>query len=342
MVYSYPDKPFWLSFSGEKAKTSSQCKELWYYDGKCQNRITRDSKNSAIFSDLFLAINFNHPFYDTIQILKKFYSPVFPNFMICGPEISANYSVVRIDQPKKEYGYYGYQCLVEAIRRNPGYNGYLYVNDDMIVNWWNLLQLDRNKVWFTSLGEVTTQNIYDKDYSFWWRRANCLQRCKSAYVEMQNSSIFTDLKIFQQLKKNLGTTDVCIGALSDIVYIPKRLSEKYALLGQKFYDHRLFLEVATPMAVTFLEDTNNVEFMEGVYLQKKYGWGRWTSNTDRAWNEYDFNTVFLHPYKFHGNNVTKNTKEFRDRVLWVSDVIAEDSCLDVLSLGRFWQNHTSC
>ena len=28
-----------------------------------------------------------------------------------------------------------------------GFRGYLYLNDDMIVNWWNFLQLDKDKGW---------------------------------------------------------------------------------------------------------------------------------------------------------------------------------------------------
>ena len=113
---------------------------------------------------------------------------------------------------------------------------------------------------------------------------------------------------------NVGHKRVCVSSLSDIVYIPGRLAEKYKIIGQKFYDSRLFLEVSTPMALLMIKKEADITSLQGVYLQEKYNnWGPWTGKTARAWKDYNYIIPFLHPYKFSGENQTKNTNEFVSR-----------------------------
>merc|ERR1712141_887656 len=65
----------------------------------CNNSI--DFVGSIPFPDIVLAINFNHPFYRNIPILVRYFVPVFPNYIFCGPEYDAEggYPIVVIPQP---------------------------------------------------------------------------------------------------------------------------------------------------------------------------------------------------------------------------------------------------
>lgn len=293
--------------------------------------------NEHVFEDVLLAINFNHPFYDVIPLLKSYYKLVFPNLIICGPvaDSRGQTDIVVISEPN-EYGYYGYQCLVEAIRRKPGYAGYLYVNDDMIVNWWRLHSLDRSKIWFRIDG-FGSRDMDSVAEDFWWTRANCLERCRNAFQALSNDETFKRMNAVEIYMENVGQKRVCANGLSDIVYIPARLAKNFELIGQKFYDNRLFLEVATPMAVLMMEQKRDVVQLDGVYLQLKYmNWGPWTGNTRRAWKHYDYSLFFLHPYKFYGDNVAKNSAEFVERVQKTSEKIIKQRCLDPLEADRFW------
>ena len=302
----------------------------------CRNPI--DFKGSVPFPDIFLAINFNHPFYKNIPILLNYFKPLFPNYLICGPEADPErkYQVVAIPQIKAEYGFYGFQCLVEAIRRKPGFSGYFYINDDMIINWWNFFKLDKNKIWYPEPNNFGRHKMLPTPIAFWWRRAACLERCSHAFAEMETDPTLIKTNALKLYLSNVGNKRVCSNALADIFYIPGRFAKEFELIGQKFFDHRVFLEVSAPMAVLMLDKRENIVNTPGLYIQRKYGWGPWTGHSDRAWLEYNYKTFFLHPYKFTGYNETKNSGEFRERVLIPSETILKDRCLDILDKDRFW------
>ena len=296
-----------------------------------------NSTTTYPFEGILLAINFNHPYYSNIGIMNAYYRHLFLHIVMCGPEAepSGRHKIIVVEQPN-EYGYYGFQCLVEAIRHNPGYAGYLYVNDDVIFNWWNLYNLDRTKIWFPMTG-IRKRDMVLPPKTFFWQRAATLDRCINTYKNMESDPKFINMKAIQMYMDNVGHKRVCVSSLSDIVYIPGRLAEKYKIIGQKFYDRRLFLEVSTPMALLMIEKEADIISLQGVYLQEKYNnWGPWTGKTARAWKDYNYNIHFLHPYKFSGENQTKNTNEFVDRVLRTSEAILNSSCLDYLNVGRFW------
>ena len=83
-----------------------------------------DFDGNAPFPDIVLVINFNHPFYDNLLTLIKYYKPLFPNYIICGPEVDKKGNLIVVIEQVGEYGAFGTQCVVEAIRRRPGYAGY--------------------------------------------------------------------------------------------------------------------------------------------------------------------------------------------------------------------------
>ncbi len=283
---------------------------------------------------IFLAINFNHPYYENVPILEKFYKPIFPNYIICGPDRdkTGKHPVVKIPQRKSEYGFYGYQCVVEAIHRHPGFDGYLYINDDMIVNWWNFLKLDKKRLWFGEQFAATEGYTMGTDPPFWFKRADCGRRCAESFESMKKSSRLNRTNTWNIYSKNTNNKRICVAALSDIFYIPGRFAENFKLIAQEFFDNLVFLEVAAPMTLIMLDDKSTFTTLNGMYLQKKYGWGTWTGNSKRAWAEYNYKLHFLHPYKFTGENRQKNTGEFESKVIQISEKIQASNCLDAVSL----------
>ena len=293
-----------------------------------------DFIGGAPFPDIVLALNFNYPYYSNLPILLRFFKPLFPNYIICGPEVDkGGNQIVVIHQPG-EYSSYGSQCVVEAIRRKPGYAGYFYVSDDMIINWWNFFKLDKTKIWFPEpykLGEHKMSPV--KTDSIWWKRSECLERCSQVFLEMESDPTMLELNATKIYLENLGGRRVCSNALSDILYIPGRLAKSYEIIAQKFYDHRVFLEVATPMSILMVNKRDNIVDIKGLYLQTWFGWGPWKMDSYRAWHYFNYNTYFLHPYKLSN---AKSSNEFEERIVIPSEKILEDKCLDVLDRGKFW------
>ncbi|CAB4009592.1 Hypothetical predicted protein, partial [Paramuricea clavata] len=66
------------------------------------------------FEDILLIIVYHFPFYESIPLLKSFYQDAFKNIVICG---SKNYSHHHIMVVDVGGGYFGYECVGEAIRR---------------------------------------------------------------------------------------------------------------------------------------------------------------------------------------------------------------------------------
>ena len=140
----------------------------------------------------------------------------------------------------------------------------------MIVNWWNFLKLDYNKIWFESQ-PGGNYIMGTSPIPFWYRRAACGERCTKSFGEMKKNSTFNNTDIFQIYHKNTNNKDICPAGLSDFFYVPKRFAERFMLIGQKFYDNWLFLEIATPMALYMLDYKENFTFVKGLYLQRKFG-----------------------------------------------------------------------
>ena len=66
------------------------------------------------FEDVLLIIVYHFPFYESIPLLKSFYHEALKNIVICGPESSSRLQIMVVDVGP---GWYGYECVGEAIRR---------------------------------------------------------------------------------------------------------------------------------------------------------------------------------------------------------------------------------
>ncbi len=305
----------------------------------CRKRL---KSNERPLKDILLAINFNHPFYSVIPILEDYYKPIFTKYIFCGPQrdYSGKYNITIIRSHRTEYGFYGYQCLVEAILRNGGWQGYLLINDDMIINWWNFLDLDRDKIWYgEQFPDLAGGHKIFSDPNEWFERDKRGDKCSKFYLEMKTGRILNETGMFEMYEINTEKKRICIAQLSDLFYIPSRFASKFAKIAKQFYMRRIFLEVAVPMSIYSLDHKSNIIYLNGMYLQKKYGWAKqWKIRTRKAWREYHFGLHFLHPYKFHGANEQTNTQEFKDNIANVSRQIIKDRCLDAVMSKKNFTN----
>ena len=237
-----------------------------------------------------------------------------------------------MEHPDDQRGYYGYQCLALAIKKRPGFAGYLYVNDDMIVNWWTMLGLNKTKIWTGSKWKFEGSiQIGTPAQSLWWKRADSALRCTEAFKEIENDG--KSGAQMQQFFKNTYNKRICVQAWSDIIYIPYVHSELFAKLSTIFYDHLVFLEAAVQTIIAFLDDTQNVTLLNGLYLPDKVGYNVDLKNPKVAWQRYSIDMTFIHPYKLAGYN-NANTKIFKELLVDVSDEIVKTSCLDIVTTNK--------
>ena len=78
--------------------------------------------------DILLIINYNHLHYESIDFLKNFYSPYFPHIVIYGPSLD------EIDFCDHDTALFSYKTIAHAMHKYPGYAGYLFIHDDVMMN----------------------------------------------------------------------------------------------------------------------------------------------------------------------------------------------------------------
>ncbi|KAF9335993.1 hypothetical protein BG006_010048 [Podila minutissima] len=257
---------------------------------------------SAKFKDILLVVNFNHPIYDAIKPFLSIYEPYFPNIKIYGPKVPADLKDV-VTEVFYDEGYTGYRSLVHAMENYPNYSGYLYTNDDTVLNVFQLAKFDQDKVW-KRVPDIATE-LHDRSkappgrWSHWNERGSSkMWKDPTALTAKQRQRIATFTKVD-------GPAD--ISAYVDAVYVPGRISVELTDVLSRFLKHRVFLEVAVGLALVAVEPTENWASWKELYL--------WTEERDR-WREYLQPGVgMLHPVK-----LMKDPQARKDIVNWIETV----------------------
>ena len=201
----------------------------------------------------------------------------------------------------------------------------MFVNDDMIVNWWNFAKLNKDRIWNGAkidqriAHEMNRRPILN-DWT-WWPKDYGLKSCERMYKELagyQNgSSTIPQINVKQFLKnhyRNGNNRTLCFHAWADFAYIPGRLSKEFEMLSRVFFENKVFHEIAFPTIQSMLEDFKFSDEAKGVYLPEIFGYKDF-SNVKYVWPKFTKNTMFLHPVKFFGNRGSQNREMFKSRYL---------------------------
>jgi len=291
--------------------------------GKCKFR-----KN---LQQILLAVNFNLPHYEHIPELRKFYKQIFAKVVFCGQVANKDFNVIKLSGTN---GFEGYQCLTKAIELYPDdYEGYLQINDDVILNFWNLNEFDPTKVW---LGQNISLDMAQEigkpprtDWEWWHREGfpKADEQCAKAFNKlniMANETSDKDINLKYNLKRrleiyaqNTGPRKLCLNGWSDVFYISKQHSQAYMFISKIFEEHKVFLEVAVPTILFMLAPTNEQEDMNGVYYLSMFGQmgprflhGPLKRTPDylngvNFFKSFSWNITFSHPFKLSDPRLSK-------------------------------------
>ena len=267
------------------------------------------------FQNILLVVVFNFPLYDHIPILYKLYGKVFPNMIFCGTEDSSNFTIIKSNIHK---GYFSYACLATAMNNYANYTGYLMLNDDVLLNFWNLADLNIHKIWEGPKKPISVGEFHKPDLWYWWKSRWGLKNCRKALNETRKLLNVSETmlsqrgkryirKLFINLQNNSHNESNCFGGRSDVVYIPRTYSPGFMLLSRIFRRHDVFVEIAIPTILRMLERSKNFLNISGIYLPGRVGTEPVT-NSEHLWRNYDYeNLHFIHPVKLHyGKNSTTN------------------------------------
>lgn len=228
------------------------------------------------FSRILLIINYNHPFYDSIPFLKELYSSAFPNIVFYGEKPHPDVNVIP-----HHYGWWAHRVIADAMERWPSFEGYLCIQDDCFINFWNFGRFDTNKIWFKNLDIISLQPHHD-NWNYW-----NLPSGEAAILSVYNQ---IPEHYRSQMIYNIGE-EIAPYSWSDFVYIPARLRESYLELCPLFLNPPVFIELAIPSILTCLDDKSNWEYASLLNSHtdpRHVGALMWYQTT------YDW----VHPFKF--------------------------------------------
>ena len=269
--------------------------------------------------------------------------------MFCGSEKATGEHTVEALDIKK--GYFGYICISRAMQKHPGYSGYLLISNDVILNYWNLVGLNRDQLWEGPHGELQFRELTEAEKHRvwpWWRTPWGRRACQNSLNEIKTfkesnpderlpemlnkltdnqthpRSMVWDIKrAIDILKKNQNGTLHCINWHADAFYVPGRYEVAYRKLSDIFYKHRTFLEIAVPMIFRLIDFQENFEYFDGIYLARRPSKGAETRAV-RFWEVYNKKLAFVHPFKLDAKaDGTLNSILLRKWIIEYSDSVSK-------------------
>ncbi len=241
-----------------------------------------DDAVHVVDDNILLVVNYQHAeWYGTMGLLEKLYRPYFPSMIFFGRQPHEN----TLTYEHHRGWQFEYTSIAHAMKTSPHYKGYLWINDDLIINPWNFYRFDKQKLWMSkpsnmhvdlSLGTSAVRGW------MWWPMKLGYEAFRHVYEEL-------DVRYVETLKNNCGPHHGIYG-YSDIVYIPARYRDDFIALSALCDKHGLFLEIALPFICSCIAPFDEWEVFNGRDL--------WSgSDRSRALQIYDGTMDFIHPIK---------------------------------------------
>ena len=285
--------------------------DLWYTNINKWNIKTTTSASmkkrhqlclNGRYKNILLLVNFNHPFYQNIPLLKLLYSRIFPNMVFYGTVKSNKFEVKKIDSKK---GFLSYIGLADAMETYHNYTGYLLINDDILLNSWSLDDLDQQKIWEGPTQPISIKNVKRIAKWYWWKHPRwglpkCLLARNESTVQYPD---YVTLKYSNAVDDGNDDADNhikgCYRGRSDVLYIPRQFSKQFITLSKIFYKHDVFLELAIPTMVRMIVDkSTGWQLMRGVYVPGRVN-DTSIRDTTILWSVYNEQLHFIHPVKMN-------------------------------------------
>jgi hypothetical protein len=193
----------------------------------------------------------------------------------------------------------------------------------MVVNWWTFYKLDKEKFWLG--GKILVNNAHIMghrpiltNWPWWSRKTKSAKACEDSYLEItqkyRSNEYINITELVERHRVNSEGGKRCLKTWSDLFYVPKRLSDQFQRISFVFHKNRVFLEVAVPTIMSFLDLRSSWEDHYGLYLPTLYGYINFADGK-LVWKNYNYDIKFIHPVKFHGDVAKTNREKLRNDII---------------------------
>ena len=249
------------------------------------SNIELNQNKSKHSSDIILLVTFNfEPLPTNIEFIKHFYGSHFNNIIFCGYKIRNvlngsrgkfkrfdSYTFIELDTHE---GFFHYYCMTKAIEMGYIAKGIFLMSDDVLVKYWELDNLNMNKIWLPEnmskfCNFELTQNFSTEWH--WWSKPNGLKALLNLWdhvnqIKNQKKSIGDEyVAMFNQFydflfRNNSKVAKVC-RCPSDVFYLPKSKFKMYHFLSSLFRKFKVFLELALPTILAAIQPDFDFEIV---------------------------------------------------------------------------------
>uniref|UniRef100_A0A5B6Z5A5 Glycosyltransferase STELLO1 n=1 Tax=Davidia involucrata TaxID=16924 RepID=A0A5B6Z5A5_DAVIN len=227
------------------------------------------------FGNVVLIMFVSGPVERTALEWRLLYGRIFKTVVILSMQADADLAVEKgqLDQV--------YKYLPKVFDRFASTEGFLFLQDNTILNYWNLLQADKSKLWIASKVPVarTTISITGKDSLWFSKQADMVKKVVSAMPVH-----------FQVNYKETGPSEKSLAICgSEVFYIPRRFVGDFKdlvdLVGNLEIHHR----IAVPVFFMAMDSPENFESVLNTMIYKT------EAPSTNFWNFYSAQVPAVHP-----------------------------------------------
>ena len=188
--------------------------------------------SNKIYKDILLIINYNHDgFSELNDYITNLYNNTFPNIIFINPSITNKSNIIFCNSSNA--GYYSYNCFNNVYHKYPNFQGYLYINDDLFVKFWELENLNFSFPWLNPFRPISKN---------WFHYSKCLQLYNifNKTTEWKNNIVSFN-----------GFYEIILG-MSDFFYLPNYYASKISNIFDEMFKYKIYLECAVPTSMGIL------------------------------------------------------------------------------------------
>ncbi|KAL2634303.1 hypothetical protein R1flu_005782 [Riccia fluitans] len=176
---------------------------------------------------------------------RLFYARLFKHVVILGPEEDTELGVEKVTGQS-------YNSFAGIFDRYPNSDGFLFIKDDVVLNYWNMLNADKSKLWNVHKVPVAWQTIgFNDTGTEWFHSDETKQRLQKAIKNMPPK--------FRQSYRKVRNDGHYVMSPSDLYYVPRKYVDDFITLITPVNDAQLRPEVAIPLIFQAIENPNNYD-----------------------------------------------------------------------------------
>ncbi|KAJ8565599.1 hypothetical protein K7X08_008175 [Anisodus acutangulus] len=183
------------------------------------------------FGNVVLIMFVTGPVQQTALEWRLLYGRIFKTVVILSTQADADLAVEQgqLDQV--------YKYLPRIFERFNSTEGFLFLQDNTILNYWNLLQADKSKLWIANKVPTSRNMINGKDSSWFVKQAELVKK------------VVSTMPVHLQVNyKKSGPTDQSIALCgSEVFYVPRRFVQDFVDLVDLVGDLDIHQKIAVPM-----------------------------------------------------------------------------------------------